>query len=223
MSEIGAKTEPCGELSLLKHLPNLLTGLRLVLAPAAAWAAWQYWAAIDGAADVRTFWAWWTAGLFVAAALTDLFDGWAARALKAESKLGRILDPIADKVLVGLPLIVLAVQVLETGYPLWPVIAASAAVIIGRDLLITVLRLISPDGEGVRVSPLAKWKTAVELTVVGAAMVAPAIHEQLAPQDRASGPETTMIGVWLAFLVLAAALSAWTGAAYLRPAGSART
>lgn len=205
---------------MLKHLPNILTGLRLLLGPAAAWAAWQYWAAIDGPAGVRIDWAGWAAGLFVAAALTDLFDGWAARALKAESKLGRILDPIADKVLVGLPLVVLAVQALLIGYPLWPVIAACAAVIIGRDLLITVLRLISPDGEGVRVSSLAKWKTAVELTVVGAAMVSPAIYEQMPQPEAGSGTLEILIGVWLASLALAAALSAWTGAAYLKPGKS---
>lgn len=204
---------------MLKHLPNILTGLRVVLAPAAAWAAWRYWDLVEGGiADAgRAEWSLAAAALFAAAALTDLFDGLAARALNAESRLGRILDPIADKLLVGLPLIVLAVQAFRVGFALWPAVMFCAVVIIGRDVLITLLRLLSTDGEGVRVSSLAKWKTAVELIVVGAAMVYPAIHERLEPHRAESGPETFLIGVWLFSLVIAAALSAWTGTAYLKP------
>src|SRR6185295_14811224 len=85
----------------------------------------------------------------------------------ADSKIGRILDPIADKALVGLPLIALSIVAWQIGQPLWPLIAAATAVIIVRDLLITTLRLTSSDGEGARVSQLAKWKTAVELIAVG--------------------------------------------------------
>src|SRR5262245_16227876 len=101
---------------MLKHLPNLLTLLRLILAPVVAWAVWQAYAmpAEAAASNPQNFdaelsgaqaWALLAAGLFVFAALTDLFDGMAARALGVDSRFGRLLDPVADKALVGLPLI----------------------------------------------------------------------------------------------------------------------
>jgi len=207
---------------MLRHVPNILTGLRLLLAPAIAWAAWRYWSALGADAGSRADWAYWGAGLFVAAALTDLFDGWAARAFNAESRLGRILDPIADKALVGLPLIVLSLAALNAGWSAFPAIALCTLIIVGRDTGITLLRLASPDGEGVRVSPLAKWKTAVELIAVGAALVYPALREQISPGEASLPPDPLHILVWLAFLGVAAALSAWTGAAYLKPVFGAR-
>lgn len=204
---------------MLKHLPNILTGARILLAPAAAWCAWQYMdrSIVEGTGEARAAWAYWGAGLFVLAALTDLFDGWAARALKAESRLGRILDPIADKALVGLPLIALAVQMFRGGAPVWPAVAVCMLVIVGRDVGITLLRMLSPDGEGVRVSSLAKWKTALELIVVGAAFTLLALREWLSPSNGDLLPDMGGVIVWCGLLAVAAALSAWTGAAYLRP------
>jgi cardiolipin synthase len=213
---------------MLKHLPNALTVLRLVLAPLVAWAVWQAYAlpaqAVVGAPEVfngeltgAQIWSLLAAGLFVFAALTDLFDGMAARALDADSKFGRVLDPIADKALVGLPLVALSIVAWQIEQPLWPLIAAATGVIIVRDVLITVLRLASPDGEGARVSQLAKWKTAVELIAVGLPILmiaAPSIMRLTGlGQGFSGGP--VMMFLWIGLLLIAATLSAVTALQYL--------
>ena len=80
---------------MLKHLPNALTVARLILAPVVAWAVWQAYAAPAETAEAQR-WALAGAVLFILAALSDLLDGMAARALKAHSKFGRLVDPIAS-------------------------------------------------------------------------------------------------------------------------------
>lgn len=220
---------------MLKHLPNALTLLRLVLAPAVVWFFWMGAVApgdpgssasdltryFEGIAGNLTL----AAVLFVLAALTDLFDGMAARAFNAHSKFGRLIDPIADKAIVGLPLIVIAIAMWRAGYPLWPVVALSTAVIVVRDVSMTLIRLAAPDGEGARVSSLAKIKTALELVVVGSLLVVTAFGAHLQVQASIERPGDVLIPVyaqafewiWLVALVVTAALSAWTGLQYLRP------
>ena len=197
---------------MLAHLPNALTIARILSVPVIIWCIWfgeiiaihGYKAASADASLYRTA----AVGVFVFAALTDLFDGWAARTFNAESKLGRILDPIADKALVGLPLMTLfaltamhgnTIDVLLLGCPVF--------IIIGRDLAITLIRLRATDGEGVRVSTLAKYKTALELIAVGLPLLLalPGI-----------GFTAPFYAIWMSCLWLAAGLSAYTGAAYLR-------
>jgi cardiolipin synthase len=213
---------------LIKQLPNALTLLRLVLAPLVAYAVWQSFVIpADAAANApQAFaplkadaqgWALAAAIMFVLAALTDLFDGMAARAFDAHSKFGRIIDPIADKALVGLPLIVLSVVALMQAWPLAIAIAISSAVIVGRDVFITWLRFTSPDGEGVRVSQLAKWKTALELVAVGIPILvsaAPAVVSAMGAGEGFAISDMITMG-WIVILGLAAALSAYTAAQYL--------
>lgn len=215
---------------MLKHLPNALTLTRLILAPVIAWLMWmsmdlprQHGAVatpemMHGVATCIST----AAVLFVIAAITDFFDGMAARAFNAHSKFGRLIDPIADKALVGLPLIALSIGVVSNGYPLAPLIAAATAVIVIRDVTMTVIRLTSRDGEGARVSSLAKWKTALELVVVGSILVVDAIQTQIQAQDvtRLFEPPLFLAfqQAWLALLVFTAALSAYTAWQYLRPA-----
>lgn len=193
---------------MLKHLPNALTLLRLVLTPFIAWAVWLTWDGPSRYSEAASILA---AGLFVLAALTDLFDGMAARAFNAHSKFGRLIDPIADKLLVGLPLIVLSIFAVRFGWMFWPVIVASSAVIVLRDLSMTLLRLTAKDGEGAPVSRLAKWKTALELVAVGAPILAGAC------MGYGLDLGANIVGAWVALLALAAALSAWTGFQYLTP------
>lgn len=190
---------------VLKHLPNALTLLRLAVSPAVAYALWRALGGEPGYAP-------WAAGLFVGAALTDLFDGMAARAFDAHSRFGRVIDPIADKALVGLPLIALSAAGWRDGWPMWPVIVLCSGAIIARDVYMTALRLMAPDGEGAKVSPLAKWKTALEMIAVGAPTIL------LAFPVRWSFP----IGgaAWVALLATAAALSLYTAAQYLRKPAS---
>ncbi|MEZ6030829.1 MAG: CDP-alcohol phosphatidyltransferase family protein [Hyphomonadaceae bacterium] len=212
---------------MIKQLPNALTLLRLVLAPLVAAAVWQAFASpADAVSAQQTFapltataqgWALAAAIMFVLAALTDLFDGMAARALDAHSKFGRIIDPIADKALVGLPLIVLSAVALMQSWPLAIAIVLSSAVIVGRDVFITWLRFASPDGEGVRVSQLAKWKTALELIAVAIPLLIAAAPSVIAMSGAGGGfvASDTLTLAWIAILAAAAALSAYTAAQYL--------
>lgn len=196
---------------MLKHLPNTLTLARLFLAPIIAWAVWQ--TNRPGGDDSAHVWAVAAAVLFVVAALTDLFDGMAARAFDADSKFGRMIDPIADKALVGLPLIALACGFYLRGLSYWLPVAVSVAVIVGRDLVMTYVRLSASDGEGPKVSKLAKWKTALELIVVGAGVLFPLIPK--VPGDQVlTGNLTLTLLVWMALLVIAAGLSAYTAVRY---------
>lgn len=201
---------------MLKQIPNALTLARLILAPVIAWAIWQAYNSTDDAAQN---WTVWSAVLFIVAALTDLFDGMAARAFDAHSKFGRLIDPIADKALVGLPLIALSIVAAQTPWPFWWAIAASTAVIVLRDTGMTVLRMTAKDGEGARVSSLAKIKTALELTVIGALLVAVAANTQIA----ADGWSDVLYPVWVGLLVITACLSAYTAWQYLAPAKKTAT
>ncbi|MDP3739272.1 MAG: CDP-alcohol phosphatidyltransferase family protein [Hyphomonadaceae bacterium] len=208
---------------MLKQIPNALTLLRLILAPVIAW---LFWMAVSPPLEAQTFsagkeaqggFALAAAILFLVAALTDLFDGMAARAFDAHSKFGRLIDPIADKALVGLPLLAAAIGIWRNDDPAWPIVAIATAVIIARDVTMTVLRMLSPDGEGVRVSSLAKWKTALELFVVGVLLVIIAVLANAKALGLGELVDVPPIlpQVWLALLVLAAALSAYTAFQYL--------
>jgi cardiolipin synthase len=188
---------------MLAAIPNILTGFRLACAPvvlvALILSATQWgWALVAFVA-------------FVAAAITDLFDGMIARALKAETAWGKTWDPIADKLLVAAALIGLIYAGALTG---WALIAAG--LILARDALVTWLR----TRRSVPVSLLAKWKTAIEMIAVLLLLLGPALSAILigAPQ----------ISYWAFFkgqyymaaeavLWLAAGLSVLSALVYLRP------
>jgi len=99
----------------------------------------------------------WALVVFVIASLTDLLDGWTARKLRQETETGKFLDPLADKFLVISALI--AFLILDPLIPLWMV-----GVIIGRDLLITLMRYLAiKKGTTLRTSRLGKFKTAFQM------------------------------------------------------------
>ena len=104
-------------------------------------------------------WAFWGSGLFLAAALTDLFDGYFARRRKQVTTLGRLLDPIADKLLISSALISL-VQLRIA--PAWMVV-----IIIGREFAVSGLRSIAAsEGFSIDVSTLGKGKMVVQVIAV---------------------------------------------------------
>lgn len=104
--------------------------------------------------------------VLLAAALSDWLDGWLARRLNAESALGALLDPIADKVLVGSYLVAF---VMITNIDLW--LALPVAMILARDLTITGLRLNAADSAVLTVTSDAKMKTALQMGVTAAPFV----------------------------------------------------
>lgn len=155
-------------------------------------------------------WAWLALVLFLAAAITDFLDGWLARRWDVMSRFGRLLDPIADKLLVGLPFIVLMAFALRGGMTaLSGAVILPMLVIVMRDVSVTVLRFSRWGGAKVEVAHLSKIKTALELGLLGLLLAAMAFV----------WPVTLPIAlVWLAALYVAAALSAVTGWRYFRAA-----
>lgn len=177
-------------------LPNALTVLRIVLALPAVLlivsdALWAGQAALV---------------LFVFAASLDWFDGRLARKWNVITEFGRALDPVADKVLVAAALVGLAADGL-LGF--WLIIPA--LVIIGRDFVICGMReFAAGERRTLHVSKLAKWKTAAELFALTLLLAVPA----LGPWVGTRGPVLYWAGATM--LWIAAYLSAWTGAAYMR-------
>ncbi len=135
------------------NLPNILTLLRLLAAPMVA-VMFLYF--------TRPYADWFALLLFVSAAVTDWFDGYLARAWKQETKLGAMLDPIADKAMVVIALMVII------GFSSWsPWLVLPATVILFREVFVSGLREFLGDVAGtLRVTPLAKWKTTFQMTAI---------------------------------------------------------
>ena len=163
--------------------PNAVTGLRIVMVPVLVGAFF-----IDGLIGL-----WLGFAVFAAAALSDFLDGWLARRLDQHSLLGRILDPIADKLLVAAALVMLASDDRA------PVIAVVA--ILGREFLISGLREALAGTVALPVQPLAKWKTAAQMGAIALLLLAPAIASSL-PGAAADGLATAGEGLlWLAVVL----------------------
>ncbi|TMM55536.1 CDP-diacylglycerol--glycerol-3-phosphate 3-phosphatidyltransferase [Sulfitobacter sabulilitoris] len=134
-------------------LPNILTALRLVAAPAVA-IMFLYF--------TRPYADWFALILFVSAAITDWFDGYLARTWKQETKLGAMLDPIADKAMVVIALMVII------GFSSWsPWLVLPATMILFREVFVSGLREFLGDTAGtLKVTYLAKWKTTLQMVAI---------------------------------------------------------
>ena len=134
-------------------LPNILTVLRLLAAPGVA-VMFLYF--------TRPYADWFALLLFLGAAITDWFDGYLARAWKQETKLGAMLDPIADKVMVVIALMVIV------GYSsMSPWLVLPATVILFREVFVSGLREFLGDTAGtLKVTKLAKWKTTAQMVAI---------------------------------------------------------
>jgi len=118
-------------------------------------------------------WHWVALVLFVLACVTDWFDGYVARRLHQVSRLGRFLDPIADKLVVAAVLLILVATRHIDG---WAILAA--LIILCREILVSGLReFLAELRVGVPVSLLAKWKTAVQMIALGFLIVAKATYD----------------------------------------------
>jgi CDP-diacylglycerol--glycerol-3-phosphate 3-phosphatidyltransferase/cardiolipin synthase len=174
-------------------LPNLLTYARVVAVPAVV--ACLFWSEDS---TMR----WIALGIYTVAAITDFFDGWLARLWSQQSSLGRMLDPIADKLLVSSCLLMLVADHTIEGPWLW-----AAIVILCREILVSGLReFLAELHVSVPVSTVAKWKTAMQLFALGFLIVGDAGKVIL--------PQTIEIGLWL--LAVAAVLTLYTGYDYFR-------
>ena len=208
-------------------IPNILTFARILAAPALA----LIFVLVDRpAAD------WIALGLFVFAAVTDFLDGWLARRLNQVSEIGKMLDPIADKVLVivGLMVVLALAQPMGTGagYTL-SLILLPAAIIGLREVLIAGVREYLGDVK-LPVTRIAKWKTTVQLIAVTSALLLGAFEaeiylalwqaaaanggqfQMLGPQSAALQQSYFLAGLTtVALLWLAAVLTALSGWDYM--------
>ena len=149
---------------MLKNLPNVITFIRIVLAPVIAFILWQPQSAYLGALGLA---------LFCFAGFSDWLDGWLARRLNTVSSVGRMLDPIADKLLIAACLLAFAAQ---RGADL--LFLAPALVIIFREFLVSGLReYLAGTKVSVPVSLAAKWKTAIQMTAIGCLIALPVFPE----------------------------------------------
>lgn len=135
----------------LRGLPNFLTLLRILAIPVVGWLL-----TFPGARA-----AWTAMGVFLVASLTDFFDGWIARRFGLVTPLGKLLDPLADKLLVISALIMLAVLDRSPGLPGWLLV-----IIVGREFAVTGLRSIAAT-EGVVLGADATGKAKMLLQTVG--------------------------------------------------------
>jgi cardiolipin synthase (CMP-forming) len=176
-------------------LPNLLTYLRIVAVPAVALCL----ILIPGDSG-----RWWALAIYVAACITDWLDGFLARVWRQQSVLGRMLDPIADKLLVGTTLLVLTHdQTIARPH------LAAAIIILCREILVSGLReFLAELNVKVHVTQLAKWKTTLQMVALGILLAGPA-------GDKIVSGVTTG---GLALLWVAALLTLWTGFDYLKAA-----
>ena len=212
-----------GYVYIMFTLPNILTMIRLIAAPMVA-VMFLYF--------TRPYADWAALILFVGAALTDWLDGFLARAWKQESKLGAMLDPIADK-----SMVVIALLVLAGVFDLDALILLPAILIVFREVFVSGLREFLGDlSEALKVTKMAKWKTTAQMISI-ALLFAVGIFEhyfttETGGRDLQNGSEVSslphfsfyyngMYASWYSGVLLlwaAAALTAVTGIDYFRKA-----
>ena len=180
---------------MLTDLPNLLTLSRIAAIPLLVACVAVRTPATDFVACV----------VFSVAAITDYFDGRIARGRRQMSDIGRMLDPIADKLLVGAALMLLAGQERLSAWGLYP-----AIVILLREILVSGLReYLAGLRVGLPVTGLAKWKTGFQMGALGTLLAgdssARLLHLQFLP----------VAAIGEAMLWVAAVLTIWTGWDYL--------
>src|SRR6195952_5114573 len=201
-------------------LPNALTILRIVLVPVFAFAF-----VMPGEVARLTAFA-----VFAIACVSDWLDGFAARRLKAGSYFGRMLDPIADKVLVAVALMMLVAEGTfrrvnpDTGDSVFSLLRlVPALIILAREILVSGLReFLAGTRVSVPVTAIAKIKTAVQMIAIGAMILTP-----LADNFVPGIPALSYAAIAYVLLWVAAALTVYTGViyfkngtAYLRPGPS---
>ncbi len=193
MNTVSSRPLPARPLAL----PNLLTYGRIAAVPVVV--GLMYWQSIIGGG----LWLRWLAlAIFIAAGISDVLDGYFARIWGQQSSLGRMLDPIADKLLVSSCLLMLAAEGTIRSWHLF-----AAVIILCREILVSGLReYLAELRVGVPVTRLAKWKTLGQMVAIGFLIAGDAGDVVL--------PATTEIGITL--LWLSAILTLYTGWDYMR-------
>ena len=191
---VTSSPEGAGRLGRLPHaerfwnLPNTITVLRLGAVPVILLLP-----AFSGRLGSQV-----TAWIFIVAAVSDLLDGWLARRGQQVTKIGKLLDPLADKLLVATALIVLLSMGRIPAWATWMVV-----VIVGRELAVTGLRgLASAQGQIMPASGLRQAKTLIQNVAIGCFLF---------PDPTLDLPAHA---IGLTLLAAATALTIWSGYAY---------
>ncbi len=187
-------------------IPNILTTLRLLAAPGVP-VMFLYFHRPD--AD------WLALTLFIGASITDYFDGYLARLWKQESKFGTMLDPIADKAMVVIALLVI------TGYSgMNPWLILPSTVILFREVFVSGLReYLGPKAGLLKVTKLSKWKTTAQMIAIAVLFLGTGLAyvedqgRQAAHWSASSATRAGLVLIWIA-----AALTLATGWDYFRKA-----
>ncbi|MEF2070962.1 CDP-diacylglycerol--glycerol-3-phosphate 3-phosphatidyltransferase [Consotaella aegiceratis] len=178
-------------------LPNILTYARILAVPLVVLCFF-----IEGTLKGTDTARWWALSFFILASITDFFDGYLARAWQQTSTIGRMLDPIADKLLVAAALLVLAADRTIAGWTIW-----AAIIILCREILVSGLReYLAELKVSVPVTRLAKWKTTIQMIAIGFLLAGPAADKIVA--------HTTEAGI--ALLWISALVTLYTGYDYFR-------
>ncbi|KFB10522.1 CDP-diacylglycerol--glycerol-3-phosphate 3-phosphatidyltransferase [Nitratireductor basaltis] len=181
------------------NLPNLLTYARILAVPAIVLCFF-----LEGRLQSSDFARWSALAIFIGASITDYFDGYLARSWQQTSNIGKMLDPIADKLLVASCLLLLAADTDRTiaGWTLW-----AAIIILCREILVSGLReYLAALKVSVPVTQLAKWKTTIQMVAIGFLLVGPAGDKVV--------PYITQAGIVL--LWISAVVTLYTGYDYFR-------
>ena len=179
------------------NIPNILTYGRILAVPLIVGCFF-----IEGKLQGSDFARWMSLTLFIAASISDFFDGYLARIWDQTSNIGRMLDPIADKLLVASVLLLLAADRTIAGWTIW-----AAIIILCREILVSGLReYLAALKVSVPVTRIAKWKTTIQMIAIAFLLAGPAGDKVL--------PHTTQIGITL--LWVAALITIYTGYDYFR-------
>ncbi|MEM9277274.1 MAG: CDP-diacylglycerol--glycerol-3-phosphate 3-phosphatidyltransferase [Pseudomonadota bacterium] len=194
MSEI-KKDKP----ALLYSIPNMLTYGRILAVPLVVLCFY-----LEGKLQSSDFARWSALAVFFIASVTDFLDGYLARIWQQTSNIGRMLDPIADKLLVATCLLLLAADTDKTiaGWSLW-----AAIIILCREILVSGLReYLAELKVSVPVTWIAKWKTTIQMLAIGF-LLAGSAGDKIFPYTTHTG----LVLLWIAALI-----TLYTGYDYFR-------
>ena len=179
------------------NIPNLLTYGRILAVPLVVLCFF-----IEGRLHTTELARWVAFGIFVVASFTDWLDGYLARLWDQGSTIGRMLDPIADKLLVASVLLLLAADGTIAGWTIW-----AAITILCREILVSGLReYLAALKVSVPVTKIAKWKTTIQMVSLSFLLAGPA-GDQILPYTT----ETGIVLLWIAALI-----TIYTGYDYFR-------
>jgi CDP-diacylglycerol---glycerol-3-phosphate 3-phosphatidyltransferase len=186
-------------------LPNILTYARIAAIPVVVGCIYA-----QAILDYPMWLRWVAVAVFIAAGVTDYLDGYYARIWNQHSAFGRMLDPIADKLLVASCLLMLAADGIIHGWTLW-----AAIVILCREILVSGLReYLAALRVSVPVTKVAKWKTTMQLVAIGFLLAGEAGDLAVSAISTEIGPIVTQIGLLL--LWASAIFTIYTGYDYFR-------